>query len=69
MTLAHKVRFKRPFKDSGDPLVAWCLANVGTRYETWDREIAHMDYDTASYAWVYAFHTAESAAAFAITHA
>jgi len=69
MTLSHKVRFTTPFKHSHEHLYAWCFANVGARYITWDREIAHMDYEKGLYLWVYMFHTAESAAAFAITHA
>lgn len=68
MKLSHKVRFKRPFKDSGDSLEAWCLCHVGARYLTWDREIAHMDYETGSYMWVYSFPTCDAAVEFALAH-
>lgn len=68
ITLTHKVRFKRPFHEFVQDLDEWCITHVGVRWSTWNRHIAHMDYECHTYTWCYEFLHAESAAAFALTH-
>jgi hypothetical protein len=68
MMLHYKVKFKRYIYHSMQDLDAWCVDHVGARRDTWDRQVAHMDYEDHTYTWSYSFLTSEAATAFALTH-